>query len=284
MGEFQSAQGLENFHPVDQSKNENNREGEIVENIRNNPYFVRLCKGFLRYQELLTTPNISGEEKQQFLQRMHELHRIGDLNVAKQNTEAVFMAPADVDDVFEYALRYAETGDFNPEQFLQYLRKNPEILIGLSEEWNPKSGDSKLGEYEYVNSLVAFTKKDDETISLHILPAGTLKPSELITKVVEGFRKIAHKISLGEISCKHIEMKSWMLGKGLQEKITPLFSKMGDINIHEIDQNTEDVVDIQRLALLFNTKSLEHYLRTGIPPEVRAAEINSKNFTQAFVN
>jgi len=271
------------YHTEELSKDHDTKEEEkILENLRSNSYFIRLCKGFSRYQELLGSSSVLPEEKKVILERMHILHGVGEINVDKHNKNVLNVEPLNVDDIFKYALQHAEDGTFDQENFLQYIRKNNDILLGLSDEWNPKSGDSKLGEYEYVNSLVAFTRKDEQTISLHILPAGTLQSTELVFKIVQGFKEIAQQIKSGAISCEFVEMKSWMLGRGLEGKIKPLFAKLGNVDIEDIDQSDDDVVDIQRLALLFNTKSLDTYLRTGEKPEVRAAYIESQKFVQAF--
>ena len=267
-------------------------EEEKVKSIRNNPYFIRLCRGLEMYQKMINEEN-SSVDKSEIRSRMHGMYNsisIDDMALAGIGKKAVREAtknvegPKNVGDIFDYALKKCESGEFSLDDLLNQISGDQKLLDSLFTLWNPKINEKKEGAYNYVNKLVAFKNEGEDDISLHILPAGSTDSADLIQNILVGFHEVAKMIKMGEIKSKQITMKSWMLGRGLESKVRPLLSSLGNLNFSEADPNDEEVEEIQKLALLYNGISLKNFLVNNEMPEVRSLQIDSNKFVSAFAS
>ena len=76
-------------------------------------------------------------------------------------------------------------------------------------------------------------------------------------------------------------MFSWLLGPAFADKIKMLLGD--DINIQEPDnEERTSVENVQRLALTYNKRAAEEYLKTGQMPPVRKLWMTREEFLKKF--
>lgn len=131
----------------------------------------------------------------------------------------------------------------------------------------------------HVNGVIAYKEDVNDEISLHIRPTG-VQSAELIAKIIDGFRTIGAMLEDGKIHADKIIMKSWLFNKKMEEKAKFLLGN--EISIEDVPPDDDEVSAIQHLALQYNNRSLEKYLKIGEKPEVRQVIMAKDDFIARF--
>jgi hypothetical protein len=95
--------------------------------------------------------------------------------------------------------------------------------------------------------------------------------------------KLAQSIKEGKIAPKTIQLKSWLLNKTLEPIIRGIFAQHGPkLEFEDVDDAEEGTWSIQKLALVYNGRSLRDYLQENKKPAVRKLEIEPQDFVDAL--
>ena len=239
--------------------------------------FKRMVGNFEIFQKLLA--EVQNEDEKKVLNlRMREVFSPSKETV---EDEQINRLRQDLFKIFEQIFKLCENGQFS-------LEKAADLMAGslaaekILEEWNQKPGVERETEkivIKNVNEVIKFDYGKDNNELIINIPPTSVSGSELFAKAVEGLKLIAGMIENGELSeVKKIKMMSWLLGKAFEEKIRMIF---GDgIELSSVSE--EDAVDVQKLALTYNRRSLETFLKTGQRPEVRLLEMDKEQFLERF--
>ncbi|TAL20708.1 hypothetical protein EPN90_00095 [Patescibacteria group bacterium] len=242
--------------------------------IEINPAFQRFAGGFDLYQKLFNET----DDREQVRGRMHDLYRSRFRESADRPNQDMQKSLLEL---IESTLKDCEYGDFSPHNFAEKIASSS-LADLFQREWNAEAGKiEEASGMHFVNELIAYKIEKNEAISLHIRPTG-VRSEDLITKVADGLSLIASQIKNGEIIAKVIVMKSWLLSKELEAKARLLLGN--DIEIKDAEMDDEDIAAIQHVALQYNKKSLERYLKTGERPEVRQITMTSEDFISRFLH
>lgn len=243
--------------------------GENKENSNeflSNTAFQNFSSGFETYQKMLN----SGDNKEEVMERMRLLYKRLDTQEKSEKLE-------ELKGLMDFALSSAEDNKFNKEEFAKKI-SSLSVNEDFKQEWNKKEGDMS-GDLKMLNNVLAFRIEKDGNISLHIRPTDT-KANELLRNVKEGVIKLVEEIKNGNIKGGNIVMKSWLLNSDYEAIIERFFgSKLDFKNVPDED---EDVLPAQYLALQYNSKELEKYLKTGKRPEVRKIELSKEEILDKF--
>lgn len=253
------------------------REGmKTKERILSNPAFVRFSSGFELYQDLL---NAEDDESNRgaIIKRMLDLYALR-LNSADEETQQS-TAKRELSKIIDLTLQKCQENNFSRDNFADRLATSPVINLFLS-EWDRQTDEVEEGSgMIHVNEVIAYKKEGESEISLHIRPTG-VESAELISKIIDGFQAIGTKLEAGEIQADSIIMKSWLLNKKMEQKAKMLLG--GSISIEDTASDDTDAVAVQHLALQYNKRSLEKYLKTGEKPEVRQVIMTRDEFVARF--
>ena len=231
-----------------------------------NTAFQNFSSGFETYQKMLN----SGDNKEEVIERMHILYKRLDTQEKSEKLE-------ELKGLMDFALSSAEENKFNKEEFAKKI-SSLSVSEDFKQEWNKKEGDMS-GDLKMLNNVLAFRIEKDGNISLHIRPTDT-KANELLRNVKEGVIKLVEEIKSGNIKGGGIVMKSWLLNSDYEAIIERFFgSKLDFKNVPDED---EDVLPAQYLALQYNSKELEKYLKTGKKPGVRKIELTKEEILDKF--
>ncbi|MDP2586338.1 MAG: hypothetical protein Q8P32_01000 [Candidatus Komeilibacteria bacterium] len=246
------------------------------EQILSNPAFIRFAGGFESYRDLLNI-NSDDKNKEAITERMLDFYTSRLNNVNKETQRSA--VEEELFQIINIALQECRENNFSKDNFANRLATSSVINLFLS-EWNRQESEVEEGsDMIHVNELIAYKKEGENEISLHIRPTGT-ESTELISKIFDGFQKIGSKLETGEIKADRIIMKSWLFNKKM-EKITRLI--LGNkISIENTLPDDNDVTATQHLALQYNKKSLEKFLKTGEKPEVRQVIMTRDEFVARF--
>ncbi len=256
----------------------NNKENtKIKESILANSAFIRFADGFKLYQNLLHDEN-SENAKNTLTGRMTELYN-SRLNGTDEDAQH-YTAKRELNKIINSILQDCQENNFSENSLAEKITSSSIVNLFLA-EWNRQENEVEEGSgMIHVNDIIAYKEGENE-ISLHIRPTD-VKSSELIFKIRDGFKTIGAKLAAGEIKADKIVMKSWLLNKKMEKKAKLL---LGDkISIQDTSSDDNDVAAIQLLALQYNNKSLENYLKTGEKPEVRQVIMTKEEFIAKFKN
>lgn len=246
------------------------------ERILSNPAFIRFAGGFELYQELLHTKG-DNSDRSVITKRMSDLYApiLNITNEEKQQSAA----KQELFQIINSALRECQENNFSRDNFADRLVASPLINLFLS-GWNRQAGEVEEDSgMIHVNEVIAYKKESDNEISLHIRPTG-VKSAELISKIIDGFQTIGSKLETGEIKADRIVMKSWLFNKKIEGRARLILGN--EISIEDTSPDDSDVATAQFLALQYNRKSLEKYLKTGEKPEVRQVTMTRDKFVARF--
>lgn len=181
----------------------------------------------------------------------------------------------------EQILAWCEQGEFSVEKAAELLA-NSSIADIMITGYSFKPGERNHNNNLMVNDTIDYCEHDDpREISLNIVPAATRGWDELVAKIIDGFKKIAIEMESGKL--QHVEkifMQSWLLAPAFENKVRKLLGD--DIKIEEVVDDDGTVEQIQSLALSYNERSAEEYLRTGKLPEVRQVVMTRDEFIRKF--
>lgn len=244
--------------------------------ILSNPAFIRFAGGFELYQDVLHAKD-DDSDKSAITKRMLDLYtpRLnGSDEEIQQSSEK-----QELYQIINLALQECQENNFSRDNFADRLALSPVINLFLS-EWDRQADEVEEGSgMIHVNEVIAYKKEGDNEISLHIRPTG-VESTELISKIIDGFKTLAAKLEAGEIKSDRIVMKSWLFNKKMEGKARLLLGK--DILIADTSPNDNDVAAVQHLALQYNKRSLKKYLTTGEKPEVRQVVMTGDEFIARF--
>jgi len=243
------------------------REGgqDRKEMFLSNVAFLRFAGGFELYQKLLSSDQDVDKEK------------------VKERMSGLFSFRSDPNEslvgIIKDTLAECENGQFSIDGLANKIAGSL-VADAFLKQWNHKGGEVEEGSgMMFANEIVAYENKDNNKLSLHIRPAG-VGSDELLTKVVEGFRAVAEKLKTGELGADAVMMKSWMFGGRLGEYAKQMLGE--DVAIENVDPEDPDVLAIQHLALYYNNRSLEKYLKSGEKPEVKQVSMSKDEFVGKF--
>jgi hypothetical protein len=264
------------------STNSENKENN--NEFLSNTAFQNFSSGFETYQKILE----SNLNKEEIAQKMHALYRI--LNSQERSEkiqeleEVMGFTPCGAKlkleesaELINFALSNAENNKFNKEEFAKKL-SSLSIREDFEKEWNNKGGDIS-GDLTMLNNVLAFRIEKDGDISLHIRPAN-IKANELLRNIKEGFKKLSEEMKNGDIRGNNIAMKSWLLNSDYEAVIERFFGKKLDFK--NVPNDDQDVLPAQCLALQYNSKELEKYLKTGLMPKLRKIELTKDEILDKF--
>lgn len=267
----------------EQGFNPEHQEQQRLERLSGNVSFQRFARGFEIYQKAYD--DASEDEKVTIRERMLDVHGALDLDGldqsgfwGKKKRKQLDEEASDVQKVILSVMREAEAGTFTT-QMLGEAFVNAGLdddLLGL---WSHEAGEVDGGDLFYANELVAIHMDTEDEISIHI-GANAVKGSELIMKIIEGFKLIAEKIKEGRIAAKKISMKSWLLAPAFEPKIRMLLGS--EVDFYDVDPEDDMTKAIQDLALLYNGRSLKDFLSTGEKPIVRGVDMTGPEFVAAM--
>ncbi len=243
-----------------------NENQEAGEDFLANAAFQNFSSGFEIYQKMLE----SDINKEEVMQRMHDLYRRLDTKEKSEKLE-------ELQELMNFALSSSENSKFNKNDFAKKI-SSLSINEDFKQEWNKKEGDVS-GDLKMINNVLAFRIEKDGNVSLHIRPSST-KPNELLPSVRDGITKLVQEIKSGNIKGANIVMKSWLLNSDYEAIIERFFGKK--LEFKNISDDDEDVLPAQYLALQYNSKELEKYLKTGRKPEVRKIELTKEEILDKF--
>ena len=130
----------------------------------------------------------------------------------------------------------------------------------------------------HVNDIIAYNKI--VMMKFHYISDQRCRKHGINFKIIDGFQAIGTKLEAGEITADKIIMKSWLLNQKMEAKARML---LGDeISIQDTSPEDSDVAAVQHLALQYNKRSLEKYLKTGEKPEVRQVVMTKDEFVARF--
>lgn len=244
--------------------------GENKENnneFLSNTAFQNFSSGFETYQKILQSPDIN---KKEVMQNMHNLYKRVD---EKEKSEKV----KELRELIDFVIAGCENNTFNKEEFAKKL-SNLSISKDFKQEWNKKAGDAS-GDLTMLNNVLAFKIEKDGDISLHIRPNNT-KANEVLPSIRNGIEKLVQEIKSDNVKGGNIVMKSWLLNSNYEAIIERFFGKKLDFK--NVSDEDEDVLPAQYLALQYNSKELEKYLKTGKKPEVRKIELTKEEILDKF--
>ncbi len=249
---------------------------ETKDKILTNPAFVRFAGGFELYQNLL---HAEGDEdnRSAITKRMVELYA-SRFN-GSEDEERPSATKQELYKIISLVLRECQENNFSKDSLAEKIASSSIVNLFLS-EWNRKEDEIEEGSgMIHVNDAIAYKQDNDDEISLHIRPTG-IGSSELFPKVIDGFQIIGGKLEAEEIKASRIIMKSWLLNSQMEKKARLI---LGDeISIIDSPTDDSDVEAVQYLALQYNRKSLEKYLKTGEKPEVRQVIMTRDEFILRF--
>lgn len=244
--------------------------GENKENSNeflSNTAFQNFSSGFETYQKVLRSPDIN---KNEVMQNMHDLYKRVD---EKEKSDKV----KELRELIDFVIAGCENNKFNKEEFAKKL-SDLSISEDFKQEWNKKAGDTS-GDLTMLNNVLAFKIEKDGNISLHIRPNNT-KANEILPSIRNGIEKLVQEIKSGNVKGGNIVMKSWLLNSDYEAIIERFFGKKFDFK--NVSDEDEDVLPAQYLALQYNSKELEKYLKTGKKPEVRKIELTKEEILDKF--
>ena len=244
----------------------NNEKREAGEEFLSNTAFQNFSSGFETYQRILKL----GASKEEVMQRMHALYeRLYKQEESKKVKE--------LRELIYFALSAAENSKFSKKEFAEKI-SSLSISEDFRQEWNKKAGDM-AGDLTMLNNVLAFRIEKDGNISLHIRPTN-VKANELLRNVKEGVAKLSAEIKKGKIRGINVVMKSWLLNSDYEAVIERFFGKKLDFK--DVPDEDENVLPAQHLALQYNPRELEKYLKTGKRPKVRKIELSKEEMLNKF--
>jgi len=247
------------------SMNSENKENS--NEFLSNTAFQNFSSGFETYQKVLQSPDIN---KKEVMQNMHNLYKRVD---EKEKSEKV----KELRELVDFVIAGCENNKFNKEEFAEKLSELS-ISEDFKQEWNKKAGDTS-GDLTMLNNVLAFKIEKDGNIFLHIRP-NNAKANEVLPNIRNGIEKLVQEIKSGNIKGDNIVMKSWLLNSDYEAIIERFFGKKFDFK--NVPDEDEDVLPAQYLALQYNSKELEKYLKTGKKPEVRKIELTKEEILDKF--
>ena len=259
-------------------------ERKRIEAFLSSPQFVRLCEVFETYQRVLQESKKDIEQQEIIKERMNEIfgEREDVVKDAVENEDPEALGKLEKDQMRRQLLEWAESGKITKEKMAD-LFAHFSLADKMLEEFNQKPGEYVMGGGEglLLNEAVSY-KEDGEYVNLHIIPAPTKGTAELVQKIIEGFNKLAQEMKSGKLThIKNVGMFSWLLGPAFADKIKLLLGD--DINIQEPDEEEKDSVEnVQRMALTYNKRAMEDYLKTGQKPPVRKIWLTREEFLKKF--
>jgi hypothetical protein len=181
--------------------------------------------------------------------------------------------------IIDSAMQECSKNNFFRDNFAGKLASSP-IANKFLTVWNRKTDEVEQDSgLIHVNDVIAYEKGNESEISLHIRPTG-VESTALISKIKDGFEKIAVLLETGKIKADRIIMKSWLFNKKIERKARQL---LGDeFLIEDTLPDDSDVVATQHLALQYNKGFLKKYLITGEKPEVRQVVMTKDEFISKF--
>lgn len=243
------------------------KQQEPAEDFLSNTAFQNFSSGFETYQKVLQSPDIN---KNEVMQNMHNLYKRVD---EKEKSEKV----KELRELIDFVIASCENSQFSKEEFAKKLA-DLSISEDFKQEWNKKEGDTS-GDLTMLNNVLAFKIEKDGNISLHIRP-NNAKANEVLPNIRGGIEKLVQEIKAGNIKGDNIVMKSWLLNSDYEVIIERFFGKKFDFK--NVPDEDEDVLPAQYLALQYNSKELEKYLKTGRKPEVRRIELTKEDILDKF--
>lgn len=246
------------------------------EKLLSNPAFVRFSSGFELYQELLNAEE-NENKRSAIIKRMHDIYA-PKLNSVDEDIHQSAIK-RELSQLIDLTLHECQEKHFSKDSFADKLSSSPIINIFLS-EWDRQPTETEEGSgMIHVNEIIAYKKEYENEVSLHIRPTG-VESVELISKIIDGFQMLGAKLEAGEIKADTITMKSWLLNKKMEQKAKIL---LGDgISIEDTTPDDADAIAAQHLALQYNKRSLEKYLKTGEKPEIRQIIMTKDEFVARF--
>ena len=249
------------------------------EQFLKNPAFLRLARSYELYQRLLQESQ-NDDEKSRIKERMYKIflkNNLPDENGEDVDKEALSFVK-ELNKISFQALELCESGSFKPED-LASLFAGSLVAERFIKLWNPKEGD-KDGNIVLVNETIGYNLEDNNVLCLHIRPAPISDIGSLLSKIMEGFSKVANKIRNGELVVDNIKMESWMLAGGMAEKAKLLLGN--DIKIEEAESSDQNVF----LPLQYNSQSLKKYLtvenENDALPKIGRVTMTKEQFLSRF--
>ncbi|HOX60977.1 MAG TPA: hypothetical protein PLV72_03155 [Candidatus Magasanikbacteria bacterium] len=252
------------------------QEVGLREMLLSNEAFLRLVRGFEIYQKVYNDTD-DEEEKIVIKERMRSQYGQKSSLVEDPEHRQRFERAVNARDV---VFKLCEDGVFKKEDLVDML-----LNFGSAENFlkniNHREGDVEAGTgHILVNSIIAYGLEKNDEVSLHIKPANVSNFEQLIGLVLEGFNLIANEMKGGKLNnIKNVQMESWLLGSAFGDKIKKI---LGNDVITTKADNSESMEEVQSLALKYNSRSLEKFLRTGEKPEVRQLIMTKEEFINKF--
>ncbi len=244
-----------------------------VEKLMSNRAFLRFARSFLVYQEIYGSTD-SIKKKKEMRQKMGDVFNGIFFGTVIDREELC----TNLAEFFRELFIECEKGQFDTKKLAEKLALSS-FYERFDSEWNSKPEVSEHD--EQINELVLYTKHPDYPIMIHIKPAN-LDTKDFVPKLVEGFRIIAGKMKSGEIdeSYKDVVMKSWLLSGKFWDEIKKIFGDTvkGYLSLGKEDTKPEDV----NVALIYNRKSLEEYLKSGEVPLIGIITLTREQFLERF--
>lgn len=248
------------------------------ETILANQSFKRFANGFKLYQSLLHGED-SEPDQSLVVKRMQELYKTR-LDTGNNTNEIQDDKSLEaLIKIIDSTLKECEEDDFTVDDLADKITNSP-VYDLLMSEWNHSADEiEECSEVNFVNEIYGYKVEDDNEVSLHIRPSN-IKSDVIGEKRMEGRRLIAEKLKSGKIKANKITMKSWLFSKEREEDVRSIFGE--NVLIEDVLLDNDKMDGIQFLAMQYNQRALEKYLKTGAKPEVRQITMSKDEFIQRF--
>jgi len=248
------------------------------------PVFLRFAEGWILYQRMLREAQTEKEKKhiRQLMKEIYPNQRLLFKKVRTREKEGNHNA------VKDSLFSASENPQNLTPQIISHLAAvaAPETNF-LAEAENPAGNEAES--FFQVNEFISYSFDGEISISVHCDTMPAVGTSVLLAKTLEGLQEIGRKMKTGEGGLEKIElvtMVSWLLGPDFQDKLDKIFGKD---TVHYEDVNPDNTVEGEEVggryvALMFNKRALERYLKTGQKPEVRRLDLSREEFLAKFGN
>lgn len=179
-------------------------------------------------------------------------------------------------------IAWAEKGELTKEKLAKLFAGFP-IADEILASYNPEPGTFSETGNMIVNEAIEYSggRPEEDWIGIGILATPVKGTTELMNKIVDGLKKIAEEMRNGWLQqVEKVNMVSWLLGPAFEEKIKAILGK--DILLQDPEASDSNVAAVQHMALSYNKRAIEDYLKTGQLPVVKKLVMSREEFLKKF--